>query len=76
MLPVLAPATLSLELCLSKAFTERFLAHPDFYLQTDASNLGLGFELFQIDASSERKTIGFASRSLNLAEENNTVTEL
>ncbi|CAI6372039.1 unnamed protein product [Macrosiphum euphorbiae] len=62
------------------AFTERFLAHPDFnsdfYLQTDASNLGLGDELFQINTSSERQTIGFVSRTLNSAEENYTVTEL
>jgi hypothetical protein len=62
------------------AFTERFLAHPDFtsefYLQTDASHLGLGVELFQVDTSKERQTIGFASRTLNSAEKNYSATEL
>lgn len=61
------------------AFNERFLAHPDFtkefYLQTDASGFGLGAELFQ-GGSSERKTISFASRTLNAAERNYSVTEL
>lgn len=62
------------------AFTARFLAHPDFtsefYVQTDASHLGLGVELFQVDVSNERQTIGFASRTLNSAEKNYSATEL
>lgn len=61
-------------------FTERFLSHPDFnkefYLQTDASCLGLGAELFQMDEVSERKTISFASRTLSVAERNYSITEL
>lgn len=62
------------------AFDERFLSHPDFksdfYLQTDASHVGLGAELFQLNTLSERQTIGFASRTLKAAERNYTVTEL
>jgi len=62
------------------AFAERFLAHPDFksefYLQTDASQLGLGVKLFQIDSSNERQTIGFSSRTLNAAEKNYSITVL
>ena len=42
--------------------------HPDFlktfYLQTDASNIALGAELYQEDSDKEHHTIAFASRSL------------
>lgn len=62
------------------AFTERYLSHPDFtkkfYLQTDASGVGLGAELFQVNSIGERQTISFASRALNSAERNYSITEL
>ena len=53
--------------------------HPDFlktfYLQTDASNVALGAELYQEDSDREHHTIAFASRSLLAAERNYTTTE-
>ena len=53
--------------------------HPDFlktfYLQTDASNVALGAELYQEDGDKEHYTITFASRSLLAAERNYTTTE-
>lgn len=56
------------------------LTHPNFNepfcIQTDASYIGLGAELFQIDSVGQRNTISFASRSLCGAERNYTVTEL
>lgn len=62
------------------SFTERYLSHPHFdqcfYLQTDASKVGLGAELFQISTDGERRTISFASRTLNTAERNYSITEL
>uniref|UniRef100_A0A2S2NNN8 RNA-directed DNA polymerase n=1 Tax=Schizaphis graminum TaxID=13262 RepID=A0A2S2NNN8_SCHGA len=65
---------------IKQSFTERFLAHPDFnrdfYIQTDASKLGLGAELFQVDEHDERQTIAFASRTLNMAEQNYSITEM
>ena len=40
--------------------------HPNFentfYLQTDASNVALGAELYQEDEDKEHRTIAFASR--------------
>lgn len=55
------------------------LNHPDFkqtfYLQTDASNIALGAELYQEGVEGERKTIAFASRALLIAERNYTTTE-
>jgi len=55
------------------------LVHPNFTqpfcLQTDASKIGLGVELYQIDKS-ELRTIAFASRVLNVAEQNYSITEL
>lgn len=56
------------------------LTHPNFNspfcIQTDASYVGLGAELFQIDNEGQRNTLSFASRSLCGAERNYTVTEL
>ena len=50
--------------------------HPDFervfYLQTDASNVAVGAELYQEDEEKEHRTIAFASRSLMQAEKNYT----
>lgn len=63
-----------------KSFTEVYLCHPcfdrPFYLQTDASKLGLGAELFQLSNDGERHTIAFASKTLNAAEKNYSITEL
>lgn len=65
---------------MKSAFTERFLAHPDFakefHLQTDASGLGLGAELFQMNSDHSRQTIAFASRTLTSAERIYSITEL
>jgi len=56
------------------------LTHPDFNktfcVQTDASILGLGAELFQVDHNNARHTISFASRILIAAEKNFTISEL
>jgi len=56
------------------------LTHPNFNIpfciQTDASYIGLGAELFQINDKGQRDTLSFANRSLCGAERNYTVTEL
>lgn len=48
------------------SFTDRYLFHPlfeqEFWLQTNASKLGLGVELFHIDLNGERRTISFVSK--------------
>ena len=53
--------------------------HPNFehnfYLQTDASNVALGAELYQEERHKEHKTIAFASRTLLVAERNYTTME-
>lgn len=66
---------------IKSAFSKQIsLTHPDFNqpfcIQTDASFIGLGAELFQIDNYNQRNTLSFASRSLCGAERNYTVTEL
>lgn len=65
---------------IKNTFNENVLSHPNFNLQfciqTDASKLALGVELFQFENNNVRKTISFASRTLNSAERNYTVTEL
>lgn len=56
------------------------LTHPNFNktfcIQTDASLIGLGAELFQVGDDGQRHTIAFASRSLCGSERNYTITEL
>jgi hypothetical protein len=56
------------------------LNHPDFSksftLTTDASGLGLGAVLSQLDASNVERPVQFISRGLSKAEVHYTVTEL
>lgn len=63
-----------------ESFTEQYLSHPHFdrcfYLQTDGSKVGLGAELFQFSSDVDRRIISFASRTLNAAERNYSITEL
>jgi len=47
-----------------------------FYLNTDASTTHIGAELYQISETGQHQTLGFASRTLNDAEQNYTTTEL
>lgn len=55
------------------------MTFPDFtqplYINSDASNKAIGGELFQI-IDGERRTIGFASRTLKPAETRYTTTEI
>lgn len=56
------------------------LEYPDFtrefYLATDASKTHLGAELYQLDEEGRHRTLGFASRKLQGAEQNYYTTEL
>ena len=60
--------------------TPPVLAYPDydqpFYLYTDASKVGLGAALMQYDARAKLQPIAYASRTLNKAETNYSVTHL
>ena len=65
---------------IKRKFSEMIMMnHPDFekvfYLQTDASNVAVGAELYQEDEEKEHLTIAFPSRSLQPAEKNYTTTE-
>jgi transposase InsO family protein len=55
------------------------LAYPDyskrFYLNCDASNFGIGSQIFQYDDNNEKQVVSMASRMLQGAELNYTVTE-
>ena len=66
--------TLKTRLC-----EETVIACPDFnkhfFLQTDASNEGLGAVLFQTDEDGREKVIAFISRTLQKAEKNYSATE-
>lgn len=64
-----------------KAFLrEVIVAFPDFseplYLNTDASNVAIGGELYQILPTNDHATLGFASRTLKPAETRYTTTEI
>lgn len=54
--------------------------HPNliisFCIQTDASKIGFGVELFQVDENNVHHTIAFASRTVQPAEKNYSITEL
>ena len=65
---------------IKKKFSQMVMMnHPDFervfYLQTDASNVAIGAELYQEGEDKEHRVIAFASRSLIQAEKNYTTTE-
>lgn len=55
------------------------LVHPDFskpfYVQCDASDVGIGGVLFQYDTNGDEKPIYFYSAKLNSAQKNYSVTE-
>lgn len=55
------------------------LVHPDFkrhfFIQCDASNVGIGAVLFQKDDSGNERPIAFFSQKLNSAQSNYSVTE-
>lgn len=65
---------------IKKKFLEKvMLNHPDFnkrfYLNCDASDIGLGVELYQEDERGDHLVISFASRTLNKCERHYSVTE-
>ncbi|GBP16026.1 Retrovirus-related Pol polyprotein from transposon 297 [Eumeta japonica] len=66
-----------LKLALSSA---PVLAQPDFsrefVIQCDASRIGVGGVLFQVDNENNERPISFVSQKLNRAQRNYTVTEL
>ena len=63
----------------NKSLNTVILAHPNFsepfYIHTDASDIALGVELFQLDGSGNHKVVAFASRSLLTSEKNYATTE-
>jgi hypothetical protein len=66
---------------IKKQFLEDIvIEYPDFnkqfYLSSDASRTHIGAELFQVNEQGKHQTLGFASRTLNSAEQNYYTTEL
>lgn len=64
-----------------KAFlNDVIIMFPDFskplYINTDASNVAIGGELYQILDNNERATLGYASRTLKSPETRYTTTEI
>ena len=64
----------------SKLITPPVLAYPnfekDFTLETDASILGLGAVLAQLQEDSKSHPVAYASHALNRSEKNYSITEL
>lgn len=60
--------------------TAPVLAQPDFsrefFIQCDASRVGVGGVLFQLDDENRERPIAFVSKKLNRSQRNYTVTEL
>ncbi|CAG8809464.1 20041_t:CDS:1, partial [Racocetra persica] len=60
--------------------TSPVLRHPDFsrpfYLHTNTSILGLGAVLVRLDKDNKEYVIAYASRSINRAEQNYSISEL
>lgn len=56
------------------------LSHPDFskpfFIQCDASNMGVGGVLYQLDENGEEHPIAYMSQKLNSAQRNYSVSEL
>lgn len=72
-------ATISFEKLKTALISAPVLTQPDFtkkfYLQCDASNLGIGAVLFQKDHDDKEHPINFFSAKLTTAEKNYSVTE-
>lgn len=77
----LTPETINSFELIKRALSEaKVLAQPDFskkfIIQYDASRVGVGGVLYQVDENDGEKPIAFISQKLNRAQRNYTVTEL